>query len=137
MFSSSKQELFYVTDGDRFEVMIKAHLYRSFANVTAHDFTGWMVDSLPDCQREIIKRVDHFFGDGDFMRWTVTRNELTMIKLAWPIKSRQEWVEEYQKRTQEIMKKIKDDMERILKTSLIHTNEAAWINHTYPQMRLK
>lgn len=133
---SSKPDLFYIQDGDIFDVMIRVNDYGDFANVKAHEISGWMTDSLPHRERSILTRVDHFFGDGRYMRWTVSSSELTMIKLVWPIKTRREWVDEYQNRTRTLMEKIKADMTKIMAAGLIQQNESAWISYMCPPKRL-
>lgn len=131
MFNSSKPDLFYIPDRDVFDVMIRVSDYGDHANVLAHQVSGWMTDSLPHRERVIFTRVDHFFGDGRYMRWTVSSSELTMIKLAWKIKTRDQWVAEYQDRTRKLMEKIKEDMDRILNTSLTRNLENAFIESAF------
>ena len=129
---SSKQDLFYEQVGKNlFAVMIRADVYVGKPNVAAHQFTSWMADTIPERLRIIETRVDHFFGDGRFMLWYVNKSELVLIKLSHPIKTKDQWVDEYHNRTRKLMEKIKEDMDRILNTSLTRNLENAFIESAF------
>lgn len=131
MSYSSNQDLFYTVDQEVITVAMKS--FRLFIaenpSPKLEEFCEWMRVSLPHRPLRVETRVDGFFGDGSYYLTEVTKSELALIKLAWEIKSRDEWVEEYHKRTREIFETLKKDIDRMLRSPLTTSRESAWIKH--------